>query len=1586
MSGDGGRGKGHDDSAGRSIDESSDVQAEAGQWGPGRRTVQPGKVVVSFAKSSELRDEFVPMGPAEDMHVEVDGLDGQRLSQLTATARVSMGPGTYSLPIVAEGALDVEVREGTECSLSMRVGSLDVEGVPKTGVETIEITFSRPVSLPNVFSILYRLPSVFADHDVEFILGQVERFRRSKLASDLKQVGKDWMNWFRSSVSTVSPKTGEAADTVVSLADLLRQEVGRIRQEVVTQVRGIAEDLSDVAGRLPIVELDRAVATPVRRRGRPCLDFRFSGRVGYRGGLMRPFRDVLLPHAILPSPHAVLDDLFSNAPLATADLRWDRAAIEDVSISLARMVGDFDGIVSLVGRLPVVEIVFPGVDLGRLWAEVVLPGKLGGELAFRGKAGASELTAELTSGVLRQGDEKVELTAHASVSAIDDCDAPVASRCVQALFDGHWSNGLSFEVSSEIDESSRLSRLDATVGYDHPLLKGGADFGFQIDGLRVGGRQRIQGRGNPVSVVLSDSTVSVDAQVGPSGGTIVLGESWFEPTIDKGRIHVRLGANEAGGLSVVGGASGLMRLSGGVAVEAFPELNIDADEAKMNLAGDVDLDVRVETTALEGRIFDLDMGGSKVNVLLQDAGFTLGGVRLTLPAKSRVGLRADEATLSSTGVGKSILWLEWDLDGRSPVLGNADKDVDLFVEELRQGDFGVVISEVGGVTIEGVERGLYDAHFFNALINPGSEPRRWVDMLRDDRAMDRVTEAVSIFSPELRNILVRAQSWMRRVVEDFEQEGITSMADFLPADRMAAVFSRHLCGSAAEQDRAYAIVRQVVDGKGLDVPALRLLLDAYLPEHDLDFELDRGLRILARVLAPTEPVHPMDMVDEEPLADRQEYRALFDGLPTAAQIYEAIDASEPLSETFAVQVAGLASYLNLEQLEYLCKSPRQDWPNRSILRLRTVLGIKRRVRSISASYGGIAFLPQSLAISMFLGDAIRKSEEGVVGSLGGGDSWIGHGLLGPDDVAVLLHSGLSSMGQGAPVQVNQRLLLDLMASQPSGFVVAVLWELAHRSSRALSGVLYGLLDLEQDLMQDPIDMVDFLSFKTGVSMPRLSEFLAGGRRARESYFEALSETAHELLDRAEPYMALKERLQVVRRAPILPLFLGEGAEDLVEDSRLAVLHADELARASDLHHPRDHKAVADAYEAAFEACRSLVTRDRRAFQLEWFKEFFARNYEALMVLSVVRNVQGKVDDVPDWMETRLGHRAPVDEQELIDAVIDVLYYYEEDRMRLKADPLVRWLLDPPPGRYDFTVVSCMGVITQGAHGPELKDAYRRLTEQRGVRVIRADTQTARSLEFNARKVEEAASQVTTPWGYIGYSQGCANGLMAESRMLGGSPDQQAIVSGLRSRNLLFSAINGSAHGTCGDWKFLRAMVEGDKFLKYYQAVLSRKAIDFALRNIKMLLDSRPFVHSLGGIGSLSHDGVRSLGRDGQFRGDVPTTIIRGIVEPETLPEALEMLANWLTQEVGSTEHDTQVTAWEAVGHPVWVGSDYGRLLQRCDMGGLVQRTHHWSPLSYAVDFATTARDRRLAVYETPKDRHVFPWVEVNARFGIIDRI
>lgn len=73
-----------------------------------------------------------------------------------------------------------------------------------------------------------------------------------------------------------------------------------------------------------------------------------------------------------------------------------------------------------------------------------------------------------------------------------------------------------------------------------------------------------------------------------------------------------------------------------------------------------------------------------------------------------------------------------------------------------------------------------------------------------------------------------------------------------------------------------------------------------------------------------------------------------------------------------------------------------------------------------------------------------------------------------------------------------------------------------------------------------------------------------------------------------------------------------------------------------------------------------------------------------------------------------------------------------------------------------------------------------------------------------------------------------------------------------------------------------------------------------------------------------------------------------------------------------------------MGYPVYHLNRNGRLLKKCAAGdGAIQRTHHWSPLSDEVEFVRTVRDVEMASFDCAKDRHVFPWIEVNKRFGFI---
>lgn len=352
------------------------------------------------------------------------------------------------------------------------------------------------------------------------------------------------------------------------------------------------------------------------------------------------------------------------------------------------------------------------------------------------------------------------------------------------------------------------------------------------------------------------------------------------------------------------------------------------------------------------------------------------------------------------------------------------------------------------------------------------------------------------------------------------------------------------------------------------------------------------------------------------------------------------------------------------------------------------------------------------------------------------------------------------------------------------------------------------------------------------------------------------------------------------------------------------------------------------------------------------------------------------------------------EQMLIDAILDATIYDPSTREELRSDPLVRLLIPNPPGKYDFVVISAMGVITEGKRGLELQDAFQRLRDERGVTVIRADTATVRSLEYNANKIIEAievAVETKKPYGLLGYSQGCANILMAESMLLSGSPKQQQLLSrsngGLVCRQLLFSAANGSFHGPAMDKKIQRLIVMTEEFFKYQQGYVSRALSSIVLETLTSILDSSHFHKLIGGAQSFLPDGCRAFWREAQHCADVPTCTLKGVLEKHTTPECLEMLSNLLTKQSGSPLHDSQVHVFDAVGYPVYYHNRNGRILQKCAIGeGAIQRTHHWSPLSDEVEFVRTSKDLELASFDCAKDRHVFPWVDVNARFGFIKYI
>lgn len=394
----------------------------------------------------------------------------------------------------------------------------------------------------------------------------------------------------------------------------------------------------------------------------------------------------------------------------------------------------------------------------------------------------------------------------------------------------------------------------------------------------------------------------------------------------------------------------------------------------------------------------------------------------------------------------------------------------------------------------------------------------------------------------------------------------------------------------------------------------------------------------------------------------------------------------------------------------------------------------------------------------------------------------------------------------------------------------------------------------------------------------------------------------------------------------------------------------------------------------------------------------------------------------------------------------------------------------------------MGVITEGTAGRELSRSFQRLFTQRNVKLVRADTGIARHLEYNARQIERAVRKVQTKeWGWVGYSQGCANNWKAEIALMTGTPEQRKLLDGLVCRNQLYSAANGTPHILCLEWKISQTVADIEETFKQFQLSLSANMTRFGLEVVGWMVANPAFQAASTGYNTLHPLAlVRRLWRDAHCKRGIPTNSMRNVVSEWNIPDVCLQLSNSLSRQAvrlprsgpvvrkseaemlagtmersgggeynhpggfvavksvsgmtngagknssaknddsrartGANEdrlrrknpsllhhrwsttyqptklfvqgdHDTQVTGAECDGWPYYTRNANALMLKQHSIANMVQHGSHWSPLSELETGAvTTNSDRQRRVFDGPKDKHLFPWVLNNARFGIISRL
>lgn len=1278
----------------------------------------------------------------------------------------------------------------------------------------------------------------------------------------------------------------------------------------------------------------------------------FGGMIKLLGNIEFPFWDVSLPRVVLPTLKAQIRELLSDAPVASATIQAKQLDHKVVINKIIAAIKNIETDLDMVFRMPRLEFSSETGDRTNVLLSVSCP---------KEARVTTRVLADFANGCIRIGAPQLSMS-------FMGYNEKLSAKLKTTIDQG----GKRVEGSLSIDRGSILPQVQLMLNTQHPLATGGSDVLIQASSLAVQGPLKFVFSKNRISVVPAGNGIKFECLFeAPEQIAVRRNKSSLTVSLDQGTINAKAKAYGGNGWDIAFDWKAALCCRLDTQVTPIPELKMDDNV----LSADVAADIEVTGGALilsnvedEGvRI----VPGGHARLKVKAAQASLDNRILDIPSGTEIGLEWKGGEITPAGLGETDIEVTWDLFGKPCVLRNNNIQVHLLGEALRQGKLLLNMSPGARLTFVDGPKGLYGVRFFNAFLNPTKDLGPLLEVLKDGDALGQIVSVVEVFNTDLAQAISELRSFVERFLERLSIEGVKKPGDAIPRPMLARLLSFAINGDYSLTERLEPIIKDVTEGKGLDIDAAMDLLRGRFKGKRLDWEIAGLLRWLDIVTRPTQPFPRAQQVYEPPVVADPQYQTHVSHLPSAAEIYAIAESSNP-GPLELKRISIVAPWLSLAQLDYVLDRDISSWPGEIVETLSRVRGLKRKVARVD-ELSGIASAAKAAFIASFIGEAVGPIE--VIDGYGGENS-----LLGPRDVAVLLSASLATPRQAAQAQINNRLLLEMIRARPGEFLLEVLVEMGQQVPHVLSNQLFALLNQDQDEMREPLDLAALLESKLGMPVPRQTEYMAGGKRAGESYYQALSELATAILDSAGPYLAKRAWLREVRHPIPGPRRTSEGRKE-AKDARKAIAAADRLgARVTD--EKTRQRAVA-AYRAAFAQCAEFLRVVPDGFTVPWMKSFWLRNEEALKVLSVVRNWQEDIDDVRRWLAVNAPGPFRDDEQSLTETVIRTLYAYPEDQERLLYDPLVRLLIDPDPGHYHFTIISCMGVITDGKDGRELEDAFRRVKERRGVEVIRAHTGLFRSLEYNASAIIEAIKQAKTPWGYIGYSQGCANALMAENFLYGGTPEQRKLLDNFVCRNLLFSAANGSVHGSNGARKFLTAIVEGEMFLKHYQAIYSRELTDLILRTMKAVMDSRAFVNTLGGTYSLTLERARLLHRDGQFVPWVPTSTTRGIVTLDRIPEALEYL--WWMHErlLPGVPSDSQVPADEAVGHASRIRNDWTEVLRRCDMGSYVQATHHWSPVTAEIEIVTTERDIRLAVYQSPKDRHVFPWVEVNARFGRI---
>ena len=282
----------------------------------------------------DLPDSFAPLLSSSQMEILTDNLTSDLLHAAHVEGSIRLQKGRHEIPLDIDSSrpqLILEVPNMSGCKVTA-VASIGSDGVSnrddldvskptaersKPLVKHAGLLLDPPLPLVNVAPTLIHFPTLFEDNVVKYTLRrlQIVRYALDFVTS---------MSAFIEKVLWIVETKCQIHLGKISLTPLYKgEQEGSDDEEIEPQWR---------------------------------LNLAFSGHVLFFGWIPIPFVNITLPTWIIPQPHALLENLLTTQPLASAKLRRERIAEERIALAMIDVIDSWNFTLEAVATPPALSV------------------------------------------------------------------------------------------------------------------------------------------------------------------------------------------------------------------------------------------------------------------------------------------------------------------------------------------------------------------------------------------------------------------------------------------------------------------------------------------------------------------------------------------------------------------------------------------------------------------------------------------------------------------------------------------------------------------------------------------------------------------------------------------------------------------------------------------------------------------------------------------------------------------------------------------------------------------------------------------------------------------------------------------------------------------------------------------------------------------------------------------------------------------------------------------------------------------------------------------------------------------------------